>query len=626
MPPRKVYGKSRAIYDPLAVFDSPQRQTPKVVKETKIDAFAPKLSRLAIQDGYRTHANKLERSALGEVNVNAKVLPSLPSRDKTEGRSKARKKIVVEDSDEEELEKQSNRAEQKHSVPSPRSVQPEEDNGVEDVTLFRDDHEFESHDVAKGDEEACQPLGRDEETAEQQQQQGSLGGTADFPIGPSTPAVQDEYRQHCSKLLELSLHGMSGFLDWSNELSVHFNIIKIAEASFSEVYRLLPLKHVPGLSSNDESVFKVIPLRPPDSTLPTEKRKRAAALKKGENMSLPDHVANEVKLLHRMSNIPGFTNFRDVRIVQGRPPKPFVKAFKEFNALQKAKRKQLSLFPDPAKKTSYADDQLWAVVEMQDAGMDLEQLVESGDCTSMWIVWDAFWQVALSLAKGEGGAEFEHRDLHLGNICVRMPSEQNLLWDPKRKLDLTGLETTIIDYTISRASMQDETIAYHDLAVDATLFEGDSTEEYQYDIYRYMRGAVFLDDPYADFSRQAQRKNRSWRQYHPITNLIWLHFVLYKLLEQVELPSATKAPPRKNKEEHAKWKRANDLEHVLLRVRNLLDPDQICQSVLESASDLVKLALTECWLDAEAIVGAQADETELVQQFEVLEVDAGAST
>lgn len=255
---------------------------------------------------------------------------------------------------------------------------------------------------------------------------------------------------------------------------------------------------------------------------------------------------------------------------------------------------------------------------MQDAGTDLERLVENAQCTSIWFVWDVFWQVVLSLAKGEEGAEFEHRDLHLGNICVRQPPDPASILDTKRKLNFTNLETTIIDYTISRAMMPDGTIAYRDLAKDTGLFEGDSTEEYQYDIYRYMRGALLLDDPYADFSQGQRHSERSWQQYHSITTMIWLHFILYQLLEQIDWPSATKAPQRSQKPKHAEWKRANDLEHILLRVQELLDPGALCENDLRSASDLVGLALRECWLSEEDVIGEGSDGSGLVECFDGL--------
>jgi len=461
----------------------------------------------------------------------------------------------------------------------------------------------------------------------------------------------DLYTTHTSTLLSLSQHPLIPFVTWSHELSEHFDLTKIAEASFGEVYRLslISTADIPGFSRRDESVLKVIALTPPAAALPTNKKQRAAVLKQAEVMSKPADVASEVRVLQRMREVPGFTNFRDLRIVQGRPPPLFCEAFNAFNDAQKAKGKDLSHFPDPAKKASYGDDQLWAVIEMQDAGTDLERAFEHGQ-RSVWEVWDVFWQVVLSLAKGEEGAEFEHRDLHLGNICVRprgdgFPSAGRM--DIKKNLGFTDLETTIIDYTISRcrlndsaATEQDADIAFTDLSTDPCLFEGDSTEDYQYDIYRYMRGAVYSNDCFAAYpphfaghakgrhtklSDDASSTAKSlpnntkaasscpWQLYHPETNLVWLHYILYSLLESMTWPSSLKAPAKKidskPNQAHAEWKRANDLEFVLLRVQELLCPETgICKNEMRSASDLVALTLEESWLDVEDVIACHGVE------------------
>ncbi|KAF2482828.1 hypothetical protein BDY17DRAFT_311233 [Neohortaea acidophila] len=424
-------------------------------------------------------------------------------------------------------------------------------------------------------------------------------------------AVEEDHDDSL-ELIGISSHDMISFQEWADQLCAHFELTKIAEASFGEVYRLSLRERISGIDRSDESVFKIIALRPSESTF-RSKRKPATSARQTTSMSSPADVANEVKLLQRMSAIPGFTNFRDLRIVQGRPPAVFAQAYKAFNAAQQARNKDLSHFPDPGKRASYASDQLWAVIEMQDAGIDLERLVEQRQSsTSIFFVWDVFWQVVLSLAKGEEGAEFEHRDLHLGNICVHLPAANNDgPIDAKRKLNFTDVETTIIDYTISRCRMQDDNIAYHDLARDSALFEGDSSEEYQYDIYRYMRGAALCGDPYAAHF-PAESEDGRWMHYHPITNLIWLHYILYKLLEQVAWPSAERAPSRKRKEEYARWKRGNDLEYILLSLQDLLDPGRLCEAgELGFASDLVGLALEEGWLDVEDVVGGAVEEEEV---------------
>jgi serine/threonine-protein kinase haspin len=491
---------------------------------------------------------------------------------------------------------------------------------------------------------------------------------------PDVDNVDNVFHKHCSSLLALSSHpysAFSSFDSWSTEVESLFAVSKLAEASFGEVYRLSLLDDIPDFSKADESVFKIIALKGPASTHPSDKRKRAALLKREELMSTPADVANEVRLLQRMTHIPGFTNFRDIRILQGRPSGPFITAFHDFDKKQRARGKEGSHFPDPAKKSSYAETQLWAIIEMQDAGSDLERLVEAKQCTSIWGTWDLFWHTTLALAKGEQGARFEHRDLHLGNICVRnLPGESSITemekigdWlaedvDMKRKLAFTPLETTIIDYTLSRATLKsidddgdedeiedEKNIAYMDLSRDPAIFQGDSTDEYQYDIYRYMRGVLYHDDAYHDFEAndQAERNQkadveaspRSWSQYHPQTNLVWLHFILYMLLEQVIWPSETRAPTKRpgktNRDEQArhklrvaKHKRGKQLEAVLLELQAILDPEQICANGVRSAGDLVALAMSEGWLDLQDVIGRSMElvdgEEELEVEFEALKL------
>ncbi len=366
-----------------------------------------------------------------------------------------------------------------------------------------------------------------------------------------------------------------------------------------------------------ESVLKVVALKtPPDAPLPCQSSERAIRDREGqmakeleereEKDAYKSHVADvlsEVKLLQNLNYIPGFTNFRDLTILQGRPSSSFNNAWKAWNKTRPRGKK--SYFPDPSKKTNYEDTQLWAVVEMQDAGTDCEKLMENGGLGTIWEIWDVFWGVCLSVAKAEEACRFEHRDLHMGNICVRSSRIAQDIMHPKikdplrRRFQFTGLETTVIDYTLSRAdivahertltpspstfhakspshadSMANE-VAYLDLNKDPALFSGDATEEYQYEIYRYMRNAALYNNPLQSplqslpqepdipaTPRRSPRKNthirfRSevpetpvkpasnesieeekgnvWKSFHPKTNLLWTHFLLHKLLTHLHL-------------------------------------------------------------------------------------------
>jgi len=246
----------------------------------------------------------------------------------------------------------------------------------------------------------------------------STSSSPTIPLAPSNIVITN----HAQPLLSLcnDEHTRSGPLDfraWADSLSDFLSIKKIAEASYGEVFRLSLLSTV-GTNFNeaDESVLKLIALKPPRSSTTltaTQKRKQAA-------MSAVEHVASEARMLKHMSLVPGMTNFRDLKVVQGRLPKQFVAAWKHYDTNVKK-----SLFIDPSKKSAYEETQLWAVVEMQDAGTDLEGLLEVQQQVqekendpvkpvwrdiSVWAAWDIFWSTACAIAKGESYAEFEVSD------------------------------------------------------------------------------------------------------------------------------------------------------------------------------------------------------------------------
>jgi len=65
------------------------------------------------------------------------------------------------------------------------------------------------------------------------------------------------------------------------------------------------------------------------------------------------------------------------------------------------------------------------------------------------------YQVTLSLAIAESALQFEHRDLHWGNVLVQRTSEPTLsyMFDGSPvSVDTHGVKVTIIDFTMSRLS------------------------------------------------------------------------------------------------------------------------------------------------------------------------------
>jgi serine/threonine-protein kinase haspin len=529
-----------------------------------------------------------------------------------------------------------------------------------------------------------------------------------LPTPDPTPEPEDPYTAYVSPLLSLSYEEkVVSFDAWSSSLDPHFDVTKIAEASYSEVYRLTARSTTTGSTTN-ESVLKLVALKtPPNAPLPSQTQTRPARdpekqtkkeLETREEQdqwkSHVDDVHSEVKLLQNLNHIPGFTNFRELTVLQGRPSASFIGAWKAWNKARPRCKK--SEFPDPSKKTSYDETQLWAVVEMHDAGTDCEKVMEAGGMNTVWEVWDVFWGVCLSVAKAEETCKFEHRDLHLENICIRSSrsrSEDDLvrpiIKEPlRRKFGFTGLDTTVIDYTLSRADILSPAllasssppspasvasassasrpstpsskpeVAYLDLNKDMSLFAGDSSEEYQYEIYRYMHGVVFHNDPLhsldttspgasadvhvPDTPRRSPRKTPQhirfdsdtdaplrppqkttttkafsppqdpWRAFHPKTNLVWAHFILHQLLEHLRGSEPAQLSSKQilqnveaQFEDTSKVvKKAYRLYKVLERVRALLEPRVFAgDHGLGSVKELVVLALEERWLRVEDVAG-----------------------
>lgn len=117
--------------------------------------------------------------------------------------------------------------------------------------------------------------------------------------------------------------------------------------------------------------------------------------------------------------------------------------------------------------------------------------------------------------------QFEHRDLHWGNILLVPTTEKTLTFSLNGKtieIPTHGVKTTIIDYTLSRIVYRDICL-YQNLASDPELFEADG--DYQYEIYRLMR---------------TYTKNH-WAIFEPFTNVLWLHYLIDKMIDGVRYSS-----------------------------------------------------------------------------------------
>ncbi|ATZ52030.1 hypothetical protein BCIN_07g05570 [Botrytis cinerea B05.10] len=325
--------------------------------------------------------------------------------------------------------------------------------------------------------------------------------------------------------------------NWDDVLAPGSSIQKIAEASYAEVFRIT--------NPVGSSILKLLRLKVP--TDPTSK--------KSDTAIKVDTVVSEMRLMNALTEIPGFVNFKDAHIVEGKPPAAFVTAYEGY--LDAGGE---SYFPHPNKISKHA---VFLAIELGDAGHVLEKYpIKNVDQ-----LWDIFLGVVIALARAEIEHEFEHRDLHENNICIleRIPPSDAPKANPKsrsktkpqnppspHKFGNSGLEITILDYGLSRATIYPvsstsnpspapETVFYNlesDTAVFSS-FEPSSIAGIQFDTYRRMRAYLFsggLSNTNANTPSKAIRdaikqKKHSWEEYMPYSNVLWLYFLMEYLTE-----------------------------------------------------------------------------------------------
>ncbi|XP_054004826.1 uncharacterized protein LOC128890400 isoform X1 [Hylaeus anthracinus] len=203
-------------------------------------------------------------------------------------------------------------------------------------------------------------------------------------------------------------------------------------------------------------------------------------------------------------NTDGFVNVKNIKCLKGEYPKKLVKLWNIYDEEKRSENDCPSMFND---------DQLYIVLELGHGGQDLEAFVFP-TAEEAYIL---FIQAALALAVAEKAIEFEHRDLHWGNVLISPTTESHIhykLGEKEVKLISKGVKVSIIDFTLSRITYQECSI-FNDLASDPSLFTAQG--EYQFEIYRLMRDKI---------------KN-NWQTFEPYTNILWLHYTLDKMITAV---------------------------------------------------------------------------------------------
>lgn len=220
-------------------------------------------------------------------------------------------------------------------------------------------------------------------------QRQSAGFVSDQKANTYVRTILDE------ALSPVAAQSVQKFGSWAARAGNMLEVVKIAEGSYGEVYKLrlreevckkeMSKSKLARLKAYGDGVFKVVPLR-------------AQSGPGSKKFTSIEEIVSEVKMLKYLDPIPGFARFREIHVVQGRFPESFQKAWDHYK-----KTKDDCLNPNPSSKKAYPDSQLWAIIEMDDAGCELEKFAWS----SIFQIYDIFWGVAMALARAEEYAQFE---------------------------------------------------------------------------------------------------------------------------------------------------------------------------------------------------------------------------
>ncbi|MCO5552508.1 hypothetical protein L7F22_006020 [Adiantum nelumboides] len=197
-----------------------------------------------------------------------------------------------------------------------------------------------------------------------------------------------------------------------------------------------------------------------------------------------------------------FIETKLVKVCQGSYGQTLLDAWEKWNIRHESENDHPKVFPK---------NQVYMLFVLADGGQDLERF----PITSFDVARSILTQVTAALAIAEEDCEFEHRDLHWGNILVA----QTGLSKVHCRLDGTDLQIStygvfvhIIDFTLSRLSTGKE-VLFSNLSDDPLLFKG----------------------PKGDIQAETYRKmlhltKGSWDKRFCKTNCYWIHYLIDILL------------------------------------------------------------------------------------------------
>ncbi|GAX83992.1 hypothetical protein CEUSTIGMA_g11417.t1 [Chlamydomonas eustigma] len=292
----------------------------------------------------------------------------------------------------------------------------------------------------------------------------------------------------------LSICGQSGRLPSMTEVMTSLgdicSAVKLGEGSYGEAFRLT------------RTVFKVVPI---EGSRPVN----GYPQKRAHEMSGEALVALTLSHLTAGSGSAGLENMSpcfvktsQVTVCHGPYPKQLVMAWHAWDKLHESENEAVDANGEEA------ECQLYLLIAMEDSGRDLEKHELSKgfeECIGILA------QTAFTLAVGECAVQFEHRDMHWGNLLLQPATSSAVdfrLNGEHVSVPCGGVRVSLIDFTASRLVAEDGQLAFCDLSQDPEVFEGPKGE-IQFDTYRAMRELTAGD----------------WSASCPATNCLWISYL-----------------------------------------------------------------------------------------------------
>lgn len=375
----------------------------------------------------------------------------------------------------------------------------------------------------------------------------SLMSLARSDTSNSLVAVPAEQYQQSQLDTLLGLCNSSSICDFTTYIADTVRTVdmtKLAEASFSEVFIQKDR------ANNTSKIYKIM----------------AFGNEELEQVPVQD-IIQELSIARLLMSLDGFVDVIDAAVVKGAYPDYLINQWDQYAENNKSE----NFRPD-----FYQEEQLYCIMVLSDAGTDLEHFA-----LSSWLEAESvFWQTVNCLSQAEEKYRFEHRDLHWGNLVISTKNDKkkdtgqvtrllekldikdvsennnndnNDDYDDYEEFDYdhTDLKVTLIDYTLSRANNTEGSVIYTRLD-HPDFFRGKG--DYQFDIYRFMRGQISTmhvkhspsigsvpSSPQIGSNPPASNAftDVDWSMFCGKSNVLWLHYVVDKLLNGKGLQKVT---------------------------------------------------------------------------------------